>query len=189
MKYINFIGLYFENPNWGALGRLMISKYSEYIDFAKCSENDLVDGYESECHCTVVYNNDLLIGFNEAVYTLLIKYRDLYNKLKERKELQLPKLTINTFDNEDSRVLKIDITESNLYPILKQYNSEILEEEGLEVKQYRPHLTITYLKKDTPDDVIDKIRKDIVDRDYLTYKISNFMISSKKDDTKKIPIE
>lgn len=153
-----FIGLIFSAPRWNAIGNYVKSNMLNYINLNKCIDNGLKNGFENECHCTLLYSNIYTRGVNWIVYYLIHHCKDQIKQLFNTKfELKDP--IIDTFDNEDSRVLKINLTNCNLYPIMRSINDKLKEVlDGGDFIGYNPHMTITYLKPNTPDDVISEFR-------------------------------
>jgi hypothetical protein len=158
MDKYTFIGLNFNTPRWSVIGNYTKSNMLDYINFDKCMDMGLKNGFEDECHCTLLFSNIYTKGVNWIVYYLVHHCSDQIKQLFNTKfELKDP--IIDTFDNEDSRVLKINLTNCNLYPIMKSINDSLKEVlGGGNYDGYSPHMTITYLKPDTPDDVIHEFR-------------------------------
>lgn len=189
MNKLEFIGLKFDNPVWNEIGLLIKDKYSPYINFDKCIEMGFPNGFESECHCTLLYNKTYNYGPNFTFTKLKFgsEFRNEFNKLINKsgynKELILNPVIIDTFDNEDSRVIKINLENSNMYPEMKSIHSELekLCEEPSTYSDYKAHLTLTYFKSDTSDDVIEILKSELFEfyKDYLfKFNLKSLMFSS-----------
>lgn len=179
MSDINFIGLRLTNDNWDQLGSAVKFQLFDWINIIKCTENKLPSLFEKELHCTIIYDKlGIGLGKNMTDYYMRIKYRDLFNQLRNNRVIKLNTVEFNTFNNEDAKVLKIDFTNSEVTSILKQYRDNLVRDLDLKLESdYRPHLTLTYLKPDTPNKVIDEFINNIDLSKYMYYNIDSFIIS------------
>lgn len=183
------IGL--SNPHLQITGKKVVTNFFDWINTEKCIENGLINMYENEPHITLLYGLDPGVGENMMYHFLKIKNRDLYNQLRKESMIALPEVVIDTFDNEDAKVLKINFDNSPNYEILKAYSDQLKESfpNTWQYDDYHPHATITYLKPETPQSVVDKIVKSI-DLNSLRYnEMTEFILSESGQNRKStIPI-
>lgn len=112
-------------------------------DFAQTIPNDKlsidkaegVDGIEKDPHVTVVYglNNNINV---DQVKSAVGKFKPV--------ELKLGKTSI--FENPKYDVLKVDVSGDSLMELNKKIDST-LDVPGKKFNEYKPHITIAYLKK------------------------------------------
>lgn len=186
----NFIGIEVSNPHWSQLGNKVKSELLDWIEFSKLDQFNTGSIYETQPHITLIYNESLNKGPNWLHWFMTVKNRDLYKQLVSIDSLSIKDVTIDTFDNPDSKVLKINCLDSNIIDICREYHDR-LDEIALERSKYniyRPHLTITYLKPDTPDSVIEDFKSKIVLKNYTEFKLENILITD-TDHEFKIKIE
>jgi len=170
---VNFIGLLLENEHLEFLWNKLKTEYLDYIDIPKCVESGCPLGVETEAHVTIGYNETFQKGPNWYYWYMFIKNKDLMNELREKKVLKVPRVTIDTFnrDDKDFKVLKFNMSDCNIIDILQQYHDKL--EETAEVKseytKYNPHITLTYLKKSTPEEVIDRLRSELLLSNYSNW--------------------
>lgn len=188
-----FVGLELSNPNWQNIGKLIESKYHQYIELSKCGSWGKL--YEPEPHITLYYNEDNDKGPNWMYWLTTVYGRDLYMKLKNNLILKFNKFVIDTFRNDDAIVLKIDVIKSDCdqFDPLKQYH-DLIESNCIpgKFKDYNPHITITYLKPNTDQSIIDQIVSDIKSIPSIrTYEITSIMLGGGEDSgfkSSKLPI-
>jgi len=105
-----------------------------YVD-----ESDPINGYglEKESHVTLFPCLDNKTAINELI---------LY--LPKVETLPVKLVNISMFENDDYNVLKADVDPESM---LKGLNEELLKHFkcGSEFKEYHPHMTIAYCKKDS----------------------------------------
>lgn len=128
----------------------------------KDKENSIY-GLEKESHITIVFGLDNDVKFNEISKYLF--------PLNEYKTLLV---NISTFENEIFDVLKV----SAKCPKAAESNKLIMENFDVTTsfKDFKPHMTIAYLKKGKGD----KYKKDILDKIY-TIKPYGFNYSYRRD--------
>lgn len=188
MTPIKFIGLGFSNPLWADLCNYFTDTYSDYIDKFKCREMGLPAYVETDLHCTLMYNESYQFGKNYTEVHLRFgnATKDVFNRLVETKELVLPELVIDTFDNADARVLKINLDQCNMYEDMKElhnYFNSLAINQG-EHPQYHAHFTISYLSPNTSDEEIHKIIDDLKTRfgsQLLNFKLQTLMVSNRDE--------
>jgi len=99
-------------------------------------------GREDHIHTTVCYGIEPKVGFDE---------------IKEKCDLKPLKVSldkVSKFDNnEDYDVIKIDVKGEDLHKLHKQIEKEI-GCPGNTYPEYKPHLTIAFVKKDSCNDLI-----------------------------------
>lgn len=156
---VNCVMIGLENPSFITQVRNAIYSHLDLVNKEKCESQGMNQLFEDEPHITLFYGMDNL-GENMCYHILKIKNRDNYYKLKGENALVLPEVIIDTFDNEDVRVLKINLSNSNIISILSQYHDSFKEYsngQGLNQDSYNPHITLTYLKPEVTDDQIRTI--------------------------------
>lgn len=195
MTNIKFIGIVFNNDYWNTLGTEFVKNFEKFINIKKCSELGLVEFFEYECHCTLMYNDSYMYGPNYTYVNLKVN-RDLsylLKSIKDKNELIINDLIIDTFDNEDSRVLKINLSNCNLISELTKIHDYLMNdcENSGNYVNYNPHLTLTYLNPDVSDSDINNMKSWIINSfkdKLLNYKISTILMSNldKGEEFKKV---
>ena len=130
-----FLMIRFAMPEFIKQIQERIPQESLYID-----ESDNINGYglENDSHVTLFPCLD-----NETSVNEVSQY------LPDVSTLGIELVNISLFENDDYCVLKADVnTDSSLAKLI----SELLKhfECGSEFKDYHPHMTIAYIKKDDP---------------------------------------
>lgn len=173
---VNFICLLVENSYFGEVTKMIKNEFFDYIDIPYCTEQGLLHGFETEPHITLWYGDGLNNGINWFDWFMEIKNRDL---MKAVKSINCKDCLIDTFDNPESRVLKINVSGSKEYEILYKLNKAI---EGVSTipseKEYNPHITLTYLKTDTPDEVLEQIKSKIVLTNLRNFSVTGLKIAN-----------
>lgn len=182
MIKVDFIGLMLSNPNHKELLDLIRKQYFEYINIPKCTEQGLLMGVELEAHVTLAYNKTFTKGPNWYYWLTTVKLRDLYKKISTAGKLVIPEVVIDTFDNEDSRVLKINVSNCNIMDVMRSYFEQIDEtaSERSVHQHYDPHITLTYLNPNTPDSVIEDLKSKVILSNYKEWDITHLQISGEK---------
>lgn len=183
---IRCIMLGLENASFVPMLKNAILNNLDIVNQDYCLENGYTMMCETEPHVTLFYGFTEM-GENLAYSYLKIKNREAYKELKQIRDqegLVLPEVIIDTFDNEDNRVLKINLENSNLMQALNKYYQffrECPNDSEHNGPDYHPHITLTYLKPDTTDEQIQKLIESI-DKDKLKYWIIRDFILSGGDD-------
>lgn len=185
---VNFVGLKLSNPHIKSLLDKLRLEYLDYIDIPSCTEHGLSNGVETESHVTLIYNNSLVKGPNWYHWFLSIKNRDHFKVLRNSRKLLIQDPVIDTFDQSNYRVLKFNLSKCNHIDVLTELNKglESTAPEKSEFTEYNPHITLTYLKSDTPDEVIDHLRSQLILKDYSEWDIEGVIISG--DEKKFFPL-
>lgn len=180
MININYIGLNLKNQYHTQLLDMIRNEYFQYIDIPVCTKYGLSTGVEINSHVTLAYNNTLSKGPNWYYWMLTIRERNTFNKLKVVNKLKVPEVIINTFEQEQYRVLKIDIRNCNICEELRTLHECIEDTAGEKSRftEYLPHITLTYLKKDTPDEVLVDLKSKVILNNYKEWNIDSLQISS-----------
>lgn len=187
MDKYTYVGLHFNFPRWASVGNYLTFNYVDYIDMAKCTESDLPSGYERDPHCTILYNDSEIKGPNYMSYLMAVERYEVLKALSE-KVLILDPLIIDTFRNPDATVLKLNLHFSNLEAILCNLNENLCSRLGISnSREYHPHITLTYLNHDTPDQVIDEIISNFP-KDYLVDPVMKYISCSNGQFSTQIPI-
>lgn len=177
------------NPVLPQIGKSLVNGYFDYIDTAVCIDQGFDKFYVTDPHVTLIYDLEP-IGENMMYHILKMENRDLYNKLKSDKLMVLDEVVFDTFDNGDYRVLKVNLTNSNKYELLKEYSQRLTKypNDWKYGDPYSPHLTLTYLKKDTPDSVIEDMNNKLAGNSLKVLEMTNFVLSAGEGQRSKIPI-
>lgn len=121
---------------------------------------------ETNPHITLL--GEVMNVSNNETYRQL-KYSDdkVFKRFKKKCEeegLTFPELIIDTFDNDNARVLKINCSNCNLYNELSEVHellkSKLENEEKFD--KYEPHITLTYLRPDASDNEVNKIKTELL---------------------------
>lgn len=115
-------------PNWNEILK-QIKPEDLYIN-----EAENIKGLEVEPHVTIVY------GFHDN-----IDHQDLIKTIKQFPSVNLKLLKIDSFNNEDFDVLKINVDKMELLPLRKVLMGKYANTQSF--KGYNPHITLAYLKK------------------------------------------
>lgn len=180
---VNFIGLRLSNPYINSLLNKIRMEYLDYIDIPTCTKYGLTKGVETDPHVTLIYNNSLVKGPNWYHWLLSIKNRDYFKVLRNSRKLTIRNPVIDTFDQPEYRVLKFNFNQCDHIDILTELNKalEMTAPEKSRFTKYSPHLTLTYLRSDTPDEVIDHIKSHIILKDYSEWDIEGVVISGDEE--------
>lgn len=180
---VNFIGLKLSNPYIESLLNKIRLEYLEYINIPICTEYGLTKGVETVPHVTLIYNNSLIKGPNWYHWLLSIKNRDHFKILMDSRKLITLDPVIDTFDRPESRVLKFNLSKCNHIDTLTELNRvlEFTAPEKSEFTQYNPHVTLTYLRSDTPDEVIDQLKSQLILKNYSEWDIEGVIISGDEE--------
>lgn len=163
-----------------------------------------------------IINKELCLKYNLNWYcdtnphiTLLgeipeVSNNEVYRKLKYSDEkvfvdfkkkcsngvITFPELIIDTFDNDNSRVLKINCKNCNIYSELTEIHnllkSSVPNDE--KYKDYSPHITLTYLKPDTSDSDIEDIKSALLGSLPKNFNIESIALSDKQRNIDRIPL-
>lgn len=181
MNDVNFIGLKLENKYYNQLLNIVKNELFEFINIPKCVEEGLTSGVEPESHITIDYNKTLMKGPNWYNWFMFIKNSELFNEIRENPIISVNDVVIDVFNRgtKDFMVLKFNMTGCNHINTLRELHDKI-EETALQPNEYNgynPHLTLTYLLKETPMDKIDNLKNKIILSNYLNWDITKLMIS------------
>lgn len=173
MKLYNCVMLGLSSSGLLPLHNALLNEYSQFINLDKVKECGWKSLIESEPHVTLIYGLTPGVGYNTLYHTLKIKNRTEHLKIKTGRILHLNDPVINTFDNEDAKVLKVDFNKCDQYEDLNNMMRKLSEipNEWQYLNDYNPHLTLTYLKPDAPD----KIAKDLTER--FSHLINDFTVT------------
>jgi len=129
------------------------------------------DGREDEIHVTILYG---LFTTNPSEVEDIIKKYNI-----EPFEIRLSLIT--AFLNGDQDVLKIDVESSGLHNLHKLLQENIKNDN--KYPEYRPHVTIAYLKKGESENYIGRD-----DFQGISCKVNNIVFSSRTGDKIDIPL-
>lgn len=160
----------------GQLSRV-INNNLDLVNKSTCEENGWTSYYEESPHVTLFYGLENL-GKYKAEHLIKMKNWYTFNKFRENK-LELPRVIIDTFDNEENRVLKINLSNCNLVSELSHYYSEFSSYSDPNNKfiSYNPHLTFTYLKPDVTDEQLERLIEQFDLSKLTTFTPEKFTIS------------
>jgi len=173
-----FIGLALKNEPWRKICSLVTRRHEDWIELSKCSsfEGNL---YEPDPHITLYYNEECMKGPNYLYWAATCYCREEYKAIKDLTSLKLAQPVLNTFDNPDARVLMIDVGRSDCNAIygLQRWHFKLMDKLPKDnyYPDYTPHITVTYLKPDTPDDVVSKIQGELM-MESLEFKPTELLI-------------
>lgn len=180
---VNFIGLELDNQYWSTIKRTITeSRLFDYINYQKIKDNT---GSTSICdedpHITLAYSNEFTKGPNWFNWFLTIKNRDLYNQLRDYDDIRVSTPIVDIFDNPDSKVLKLNMSGCDCIEILRSYSEQLynLTPNGSDWSNYNPHITLTYLKPETPLEYIEDFKNKLILSNYKSFQIKGFMMSEK----------
>lgn len=182
MKLYNCVMLGLLNSGLLPIHNALLNDYSQFINLDKVKECGWKSLVESDPHITLIYGLNPGVGYNTLYHTLKIKNRAEHLKIKAGNILHLSNPIINTFDNEDAKVLKIDFNQCDQYEDLNNMMKKLalLPNTWQYLDDYNPHLTLTYLKPDAPD----SIAQDLTNRFshlIMEFPITEYIISSNDD--------
>lgn len=136
-------------------------------------------------HVTLIYSTEA-INHVTLMYALRSTPNEAYKHLIDNGSINLTKLVVDAFESDTQKVLKINLSESNEVKLLTEINSHL--KASLELKstytEFNPHITITYLKPDTPEDLIEKFKAEINDSNYLKFDLTEVCISNDSESVK-----
>lgn len=129
------------------------------------------DGREDEIHVTVLYG--LFTTDPTEVEDIIKKYKI--------KPFEVRLSLITAFLNGDQDVLKIDVESNGLHNLHKLLRANLKNDN--KYPEYRPHLTIAYLKKGESENYIGRD-----DFQGISCKVDNIVFSSKTGEKINIPL-
>jgi hypothetical protein len=177
-----FIGLALSNPNWNRLCSLVTRRHEDWIELSKCGSFE-GNFFEPDPHITLYYNEDCIKGPNYLYWTTTCYCKAQYEAIKGYESILLLDPYIDTFNNDDARVLKVNVLASNCNAknIITSWHDKIQEKLPPDnYPTYHPHITVTYLKPDTPDSVINKIVEEL-QTEKLEFKPTEILIGGGED--------
>lgn len=172
------------NPLLNLVHNEIISKYINYISQDQTSSCGFKGLVESDPHVTLIYDLDPGVGRNKLYHLIKIQHRDEYNAIRKLQFLTIDNPIINTFDNEDYRVVKVDLMNCNEYQVLRNMSDKLMElpnNFSYGGDKYHPHLTLTYLKPDAPDFIIDELNNKF-SKLLNRFLVKEFIISGSEGD-------
>lgn len=195
MKTLNFVGLKLYNEEWTKLCNFIADEYRDLISIEKCQENNLVRFCEYESHITIMYNDSYKYGPNTTEIKLLIDnaVKSNFKNLTETHKVTLPKIVIDTFDNTDARILKLNALSISCYEDCKAIHDYLESncEHPSDYVDYNPHLTLTYLRPDVSNEEIQDLIEDIrancdIDQLLTQFEVEGLMLSNRDEDISKL---
>lgn len=174
-----FVGITVYNSEWESACKRM-KNYLEYVEIPKLVEISSKELFDDNPYVTLIYKTGISKGPNWLSWFTRIKNRDLFNDLKSNPTFTLQNPIIDTFDNPDSRVLKLNIIDSgcNRFPLFEDYHNAFIEYFGEDkYGGYQPHITLTYLRPDTPDSIIEDIKSNILISSLTKWDLSEFIFN------------
>jgi 2'-5' RNA ligase len=162
------------NPCWQSKLIDFVDKYEDAINEEKCDEEGLYSLYENECHVTLLY------GLAATKIQCLRALKDRGPSLVKlsKSNVTVSPIVINTFDDDEFRVLKLDLSECSA---IKELTDCWKALKGLpndsKFDEYSPHITITYLKPTVTDDEIAEMAKFFEDMPITDWTIMALILS------------
>jgi len=182
MKLYNCVMLGLMSSGLSAVHHEILNNYSQYINLDKVKDCGWKSLVETDPHITLIYGLTPGVGYNTLYHILKIKNRSEYLSIKKGTQIHLSNPVINTFDNEDSKVLKIDFNNCDIYDNLNNMMLKLneLPNTWSYSKDYNPHLTLTYLNPDAPEYIAEKLTEKFSPM-LMNFTITGYMISSDED--------
>jgi hypothetical protein len=89
----------------------------------------------------------------------------------------------------DYKILAIDFNKSDKYDLLKRYHDRLLKYSKTDQSdEFYINMTVTYLKKNAPDDMIQDINTKLINESMRMFEITNFTLFLDDGQRKKIQI-
>lgn len=178
---MTYVALNLELGNWDSvLMEFLGSELTWHVDYALCSTNDLKGSYDSNPHVTLFYSDS---EHSEALlyWETFMANRNNLNYFRDTAALTVSDAKIDLFDNPDFLVLKLNLSESNcnLINILQNYNDYFSNKYISAQLSYNPHITITYLNKDTPRHLIEQFSNKFIHKEFK-FPIKSIQINSRE---------
>jgi hypothetical protein len=169
------IGLSLESPTFVSEIRKFVYNNLDEIDKRVCEIFEISDYFY--LRPSIDLSDRIDWNSNMCYHHLKIRNKELYQKLKRNPILELDSVKfsisrVRGFDVDTYR-LGLEVQDSNLYPILKEYNQALGDNPPLE---YNPTIGITYLKSYLNEGDLRVILSEI-DKSQLTeFVVRSFVI-------------
>lgn len=182
MKLYNCVMLGLMSSGLSPVHSKILNDYSQFVNLEKIKECGWKSLVENDPHVTLIYGLTPGVGYNTLYHTLKIKNRAEHLKLKAGRVLHLTNPVIDTFNNEDAKVLKINFNGCTEYEDLKAMMTKLAEipNDWQYLDNYNPHLTLTYLNPDAPDSIAQSLTEKYAPL-LSEFTITGYIISSDDD--------
>lgn len=184
---VNKVSIELSNPIYPQIYKDIVNGYFEHIDTSVCIDLG-VNMFYSDPIITII-DDISQIGHNMMYYILKIENRDLYSELKNNKILTLDQVSFSMIERLDYKILVIDFNKSDKYDLLKRYHDRLLKYSKTDQSdEFYINMTVTYLKKNAPDDMIQDINAKLINESMRMFEITNFTLFLDDGQRKKIQI-
>lgn len=190
---LNFIALKLRNNSWIDVLTGMQNNFRDIINEEYCKEkliNQPVKGklFETDPHITLYYNStDVEVTEEELITLISSEYRNIVSKYYQ--VVRIPAFQI--FSNPDAKVLTLDASQSIIAFELRTLHDKIIKfiPSDTEFKDYRPHVTITYLNPDTRFALSANVIRYLQTRpEVFAFSIQSIIISDTENNYREINI-
>lgn len=173
----NFIGYTLHNDYLSTVHRFLKFNCLEYIDMQTCVEYELPHGVDDNPHVTLWYGDGLSKSQRWFFWFMRIHNQELFTSINS---INLENCKIDLFKNENYDVLKINLDNCLEYKTLEQLHRIIESQSTIPTKygDYHPHITLTYLKKGTGEEVVNLLEENLKLNELLTFNITGFEIGT-----------
>lgn len=161
-KKYGVLMVYFDIEEWKDMIESIIDKDDIYI----APDDDY--GFEYNPHCTIIYGledyDDIIRDIHKFIEYLNENYFDTNN-------ISIFRSNISIFENNDYDVVKFDIESEDLIELNELFRQNFVYNN--EYTEYKPHMTIAYVKKGKGRKYIKKMEPVNLDIDKYVYSVPN----------------
>jgi hypothetical protein len=180
------------SPNITNLRKQIIDKYFDYINIEDCIKHGIITDRLPELYINLLDEFDLQLSEHKIYHILKIKNRNLYKQLSSNTKIIIPEVIIGITNNENSKVLKLNINNSNVYKLLNEYHIQLKNElnttKDSNDSEFYGYITLVSLKSNTPDEIVQKIKIEFINKIDSYMEIQSFWLISDNKLNKMIKI-